>query len=144
MEGTRVDCVGGIVVGGDGRLLLIKRGQEPARGCWSVPGGRKEPGESDEEATAREVLEETGLEVVVGDLAGVVERDAPDGSVYVVRDYWCTLRAGVDPSGVRAGDDADDAAWFTAAAVRSLDCSPGLVEAFDEWGVLPRAGSAGC
>lgn len=128
--------MGGIVRGADGTLLLIKRGQEPARGRWSVPGGRKEPGESDQEATAREVLEETGLHVEVGDLVGVVERDAPDGSVYVVRDYWCRLVEGADPGSLRAGDDADDAAWFSLDEVRALDCSPGLVEAFDAWGVL--------
>src|SRR6187200_2672799 len=58
----RIRCVGGIVRY-DGRLLLVRRGREPARGTWSVPGGHVEPGESDLEATAREVLEETGLVV---------------------------------------------------------------------------------
>jgi ADP-ribose pyrophosphatase YjhB (NUDIX family) len=61
MGTLRVDCVGGIVVDERGRLLLVRRGTEPGRGLWSVPGGRVEPGESDAEATAREVLEETGL-----------------------------------------------------------------------------------
>ena len=65
MEQRRVDCVGGIVTGPDGRILLIRRGNPPAQGCWSVPGGRVEPGEEDAEATAREVLEETGLAVGV-------------------------------------------------------------------------------
>ena len=37
---------------------------------------------------------------------------------------------------VRAGDDADDAGWFTAAELRALDTSPGLVEALESWGVL--------
>ena len=78
----RIPCVGGIVRHG-GRLLLVKRGREPARGTWSVPGGRVEAGETDEQATAREVLEETGLRVVVGELVGTVERDAPAGGVYV-------------------------------------------------------------
>jgi len=54
VERVRVDCVGGIVARADGRLLMILRGQEPAKGCWSVPGGRVEPGESDQQATARE------------------------------------------------------------------------------------------
>ena len=84
----RIPCVGGIIRHG-GRLLLVKRGQEPARGTWSVPGGRVEAGESDEQATAREVLEETGLRVVVDGLVGTVERDAPSGGVYVINDYAC-------------------------------------------------------
>lgn len=137
MEQRRVDCVGGIVTGPDGRILLIRRGNPPAQGCWSVPGGRVEPGEEDAEATAREVLEETGLAVGVHDLVGTVERDAPDGSVFVIRDYRCTPVAGADTDGVVAGDDAVDVGWFTPAQVRELDCAPGLVRALSEWGVLP-------
>lgn len=133
----RIPCVGGIVRHG-GRLLLVKRGREPARGTWSVPGGRVEAGETDEQATAREVLEETGLRVVVGELVGTVERDAPAGGVYVINDYACRPDDDADPDAVRAGDDADDAAWFTAEEVRRLHCSPGLVEALTSWGVLPR------
>ncbi len=111
------------------------RGQEPAKGRWSVPGGRVEVGESDVEATAREVLEETGVRVRVGRLAGTVERDAPAGGVYVINDYVCEVY--VDgAAAVRAGDDADDAGWFTPDEVRALDTSPGLVEALTEWGVL--------
>jgi 8-oxo-dGTP diphosphatase len=132
----RVDCVGGIVVDERGRLLLVRRGTEPGRGLWSVPGGRVEPGESDAEATAREVLEETGLRVRVGPLAGTVERPAPTGGVYVIRDHWCTPEPGADPDEVRAGDDADECAWFSPEELRALDCVPGLVDAFVEWRVL--------
>ncbi|HET6627358.1 MAG TPA: NUDIX domain-containing protein [Nocardioidaceae bacterium] len=137
MEQRRVDCVGGIVTDTAGRLLLVRRGHEPAKGCWSVPGGRVEAGETDAEATTREVLEETGLHVVVGELAGSVERDAPGGAVYVIHDYLCTPVDGIDPSVARAADDAEDAGWFTAAQARRLTCSPGLLEALEEWGVLP-------
>jgi 8-oxo-dGTP diphosphatase len=131
----RVDCVGGIVVGEDDRLLLVLRGQEPAKGTWSVPGGRVEPGESDTVAVAREVLEETALPVRVGRLAGTVERDAPSGGVYVIRDYLCSPADDADVSAVRAGDDADEAAWFTPAEVAELDTSPGLTDALTGWGV---------
>lgn len=144
MQRTRIDCVGGIVVDRDGRMLLIQRAHEPARGCWSLPGGRVEPGESDAEATAREVREETGLEVVVGRFVGMVERDAPDGSVYEVRDYLCDLTDPDDAAGAVAGDDAADVGWFTADEVRGLHCSPGLLEALDGWGVWTlRRSSAG-
>lgn len=142
MDRRRVPCVGGVVVDAAGRILLVRRGQEPAKGCWSVPGGRVEAGEDDPTATAREVLEETGLAVTVADLVGTVERDAPDGSVYAISDYRCTPADGVDPALVAAGDDADEVGWFTPEEVRGLDCAPGLVEALDEWGVLRRS-SAG-
>jgi 8-oxo-dGTP diphosphatase len=94
-----------------------------------------EAGESDAEATAREVLEETGVRVRVGRLAGTVERGAPGGGVYVIRDYVCEPYD-VDVDAVRAGDDADDARWFTPEEVDALPTSPGLVEALRSWGVL--------
>lgn len=133
--GPRVDCVGGIVRH-DGRLLLVRRGQEPAIGTWSLPGGRVEHGESDAAATAREVLEETGLVVDVGRLVGTVEREAPAGGVYVIRDYLCRPGAGADPSDVRAGDDAADVGWFPVTGLDVLDTSPGLLEALRGWGVV--------
>jgi 8-oxo-dGTP diphosphatase len=136
MTRARVDCVGGIVRDGAGRLLLVRRGQEPAKGSWAVPGGRVEPGETDAEATRRELLEETGLAVVVGDLAGAVERDGPHGEVYLIRDYLCRPAPGADPTAVRAGDDAAEVGWFTPDQARRLPCVPGLVDALEEWGAL--------
>jgi 8-oxo-dGTP diphosphatase len=135
-ERARIPCVGGVVHDARGRLLLVRRGQEPAKGSWSVPGGRVEAGESDAAATAREVLEETGLAVTVGALAGTVERDAPGGGVYVIRDFVCAPVGDAVVDAVRAGDDADDARWFTPDEVRVLDTSPGLVESLEAWGVL--------
>lgn len=128
--------MGGIVSDDDGRILLVKRGHEPAKGCWSVPGGRVEVGEDDAAATAREVMEETGLPVTVTGLVGTVERTAPDGSVYVIRDYRCTPRKGTDLRAVVAGDDAAEVGWFTPGEIRRLECTPGLVEALDDWGLL--------
>ena len=60
--------MGAVIKDGAGRLLLIKRGHEPEAGRWSLPGGRIEPGESDEQALVREIGEETGLTVTVGRL----------------------------------------------------------------------------
>ncbi len=135
MGGREVDCVGAVVLDGE-RLLMIRRGKEPDKGRWSLPGGRVEAGESDAEAVVREVREETGLAVGAGPLVGTVRLDGPGEVVYAVRDYRCTP-AGGHPVEVRAGDDAADVGWFTPAELGSLDCSPGLLDTLTEWGVLP-------
>jgi 8-oxo-dGTP diphosphatase len=132
-----VACVGAIVHDDQGRLLLVRRGNEPAKGSWSIPGGRVEPGERDRAATARETREETGVDVEVGALVGSVRRDAPGGAVFVIRDYACRLVRPADVTGLRAGDDADDVGWFGAEELATLTCSPGLLEALAGWGMLP-------
>ncbi len=65
--------VGGVIID-DGRALLIRRGSEPLLGEWSIPGGTLELGETLEEGVARELLEETGLEVRVLELIEVFDR----------------------------------------------------------------------
>jgi len=136
MEVTRIACVGAIVRDDDGRLLLVRRGTEPGRGLWSVPGGRVEPGEAADEATAREVREETGLHIRVGKRAGVVEREGLAGVVYVIEDFHARPAPGTDPTEVRAGDDADEVGWFSPEELMRLDCVAGLVDALREWDVL--------
>lgn len=120
---------------GQDRLLLVKRGHPPGEGLWSVPGGRVEAGESDAEAVARELLEETGLVVSVGALAGVVERPGPDGVTFVISDYAATAVGGT----LRAGDDAADVRWVAVPDLDALPLTPGLLEALREWGTLPPA-----
>jgi ADP-ribose pyrophosphatase YjhB (NUDIX family) len=133
-----VPCVGAIVRDDRGRLLLVRRGTEPAKGRWSVPGGRVEPGESAGQAVVREVHEETGLRIVPTGLAGIVERPGPGGVVYVIEDFHAGLTLGSDPEQARAGDDAADVGWFTAAELAGLDLVPGLAEALRGWRVIPR------
>jgi 8-oxo-dGTP diphosphatase len=130
-----VPCVGGVVVDDAGRLLLIRRGREPSRGLWSVPGGRVEPGESGPDAVRREVLEETGLDVTVEAPVGSVRIPAGDGIVYDVTDYRCSL---ADPQQQpSAGDDADDVLFADAAMLADLPCTPLLLETLRSWRVLP-------
>ena len=126
-------CVGAIARDSHGRLLLIRRANPPAQGLWSLAGGRVEPGETWEAAVVREFREETGLACLVERHVGDVRRDAPDGRVYVIRDFLVTVDGTTQP---QAGDDALDAGWFAEDEVRKLDTSPGLVEALTEWGVL--------
>jgi ADP-ribose pyrophosphatase YjhB (NUDIX family) len=81
----------------------------------------------------REVREETGLEVTVLAPAGRVERDAPDGSVYVIDDFVCTVTGGI----LRAGDDASDVVWVGRGELSTLPLTAGLAQALTEWGLLP-------
>lgn len=127
-----VPCVGAIISDAAGRLLLIKRGHEPGKGLWSLPGGRVEAGETDEQAVVREVLEETGLTVAVGRLVGAVRRAGPGGVVLDIRDYAATVTGGT----LAAGDDADDARWAGRAELAALPLTSGLVDALTGWGVL--------
>ncbi|MCO6010294.1 NUDIX domain-containing protein [Actinoallomurus purpureus] len=129
----RVRCVGAIVHDAEGRLLLIRRGQPPGEGMWSLPGGRAEAGESDADAVVREVAEETGLRVDPGPLVGSVDRAGPGGVTYDIRDYRATVTDGV----LRAGDDARDARWVTAEELSALPTTTGLIETLASWGVLP-------
>lgn len=126
-------CAGAVVVDDDGRLLLVRRGHAPFAGSWSLPSGRAEPGESARQAARREVAEETGLDVVVEDLLGVVYREHPPAGVrYEILDFTCTVVAGTP----RAGDDADDLGWFSPDEVAELATSPGLLAALHDFGVL--------
>ena len=117
---------------GQGRLLMIKRGHEPGAGLWSIPGGRIEPGETDAEAVAREMTEETGLTVQVGRLIGRVRRPGLNGAVIDIRDYAATVTGGT----LRAGDDAADARWVAPGELASLEITEGLIDALTGWGVL--------
>jgi 8-oxo-dGTP diphosphatase len=110
--------VGAIVLDGN-RVLLVKRAHEPLKGQWSVPGGVVEIGELLEHAVAREVREETSLEISVGPVVEVLERIRrdPDERVefhYVLVDYLCTPTGGV----LTPGSDAEAARWI---AIEDLD-----------------------
>jgi len=110
--------IGGVIIE-QGRTLLIRRGSEPLLGQWSIPGGSLELGESLQEGVARELLEETGIEVRVLDLIEVFDRiylgDGTRGAEvqgrprfhFVIVDYLCERLSG-EP---RAGSDVTDVAF---------------------------------
>jgi len=112
--------VGGVVIE-NGRALLIKRGSEPLLGQWSIPGGTLEIGETLQEGVARELREETGLDVEVQDMIEVFDRiftergpkDPGDTARpkyhYVIVDYLCERRGG----DAIAGSDVTDIAYAT-------------------------------
>jgi ADP-ribose pyrophosphatase YjhB (NUDIX family) len=126
--------VGAVVFDARGRLLMIQRGHDPGAGLWSIPGGRVEPGETDEQALVREMLEETNLQVKVGKLIGRVQREGLGGAVVDIGDYAATVTGGT----LRPGDDAADARWVAASGLARLEVAEGLIEALTEWGVLGK------
>ncbi len=96
----------------EGRALLIKRGSEPLKDQWSIPGGTLELGESIQEGVRRELLEETGIEVRVGELIEVFDRIFRDaaGNIqyhFVIVDYLCEKISGE----AKPASDVTDTAW---------------------------------
>ena len=102
--------VGGVVVH-EGRVLLVRRGTEPLKGQWSIPGGLIDVGETLREAVAREVREETGLLVEPVELIELLDRIHRDGERvryhYVLADYLCRVSGGT----LLAASDADAVRW---------------------------------
>ena len=106
--------IGAVIVSDDGKVLLVKRRHEPLAGQWSLPGGMLELGESLEAGVEREILEETGLVVTVGDVVEVFDRILLDDEAkvryhFVLIDYLCRVRGGT----LKAGSDVE-AAEFVA------------------------------
>jgi 8-oxo-dGTP diphosphatase len=105
----------GAVVVDEGRVLLVRRGHEPLKGQWSLPGGLLEIGESLTAGVAREVLEETGLIVEPIELIELLDRIHNEGERvryhYVIADYLCRVTGGT----LQAASDADDARWVERA-----------------------------
>ena len=108
-------AVGAVVFHQD-KVLLVLRGQAPAKGMWAIPGGGVELGESMQAAAEREVLEETGLQVKAGEIVYTFERIQHDDAGQVKYHYVIVdlLAQALDPTQpLRPADDVNDAGWFT-------------------------------
>jgi ADP-ribose pyrophosphatase YjhB (NUDIX family) len=115
--------VGAVIVRG-ARALIVKRGHEPRKGEWSLPGGLLNLGESLTDAVRREVKEETGLDVELGPIVETFDRihRDEDGRIryhFVIVDYVCWSASG----NAVAGSDADDVAWVTGDEVERYGLS---------------------
>jgi 8-oxo-dGTP diphosphatase len=140
--------VGGVVIL-DGRALLIRRGAEPLRGEWSIPGGRLELGETLEQGVARELLEETGLEVRVMELIEVFDRiyfeKADAGSRqrpqfhYVIADYLCERIGGA----AVAGSDVTEVAFASEEELGGYRLTETATRILRKAFAMDRARSAG-
>ncbi len=109
----------------DDRILLVQRGREPGCGLWALPGGRLELGETVKEAVEREVMEECGLVIILGEVLAVVDmiqRDE-DGRVrfhYVLVDFLATPAGGE----LTVGSDILDARWVSEEELDELEMPP--------------------
>lgn len=130
MGGIGRAAVSGVAADGAGRVLCVLRDREPFAGRWSLPGGRVEAGEDPADAVVRELAEETGLDVVAGDVVG--RRDVPDPRPGHGAGFALEVRAVVVRGGtLRPGDDAGEVRWLTRQEVRGLPTTPGLVGILD-------------
>ena len=115
--------VGAVIVDG-GRVVVVRRGHEPLKGEWSIPGGVLEIGETLRAGAAREALEETGLAVEAGEVLEVLDRIVRDGEGriqfhYVLIDFLCRPAGGE----LRAGGDAEEARGIAAGELDSFPIS---------------------
>ncbi len=116
--------VGGILFQ-DERVLLVRRGREPARGQWSIPGGAVDTGETLRQAVVREMMEETGIQAEPVAPVKILDRIFRDdrGRVayhYVLVDFLCRFLGGE----LRAGSDALEARFIPVGDLVSMDIIP--------------------
>ncbi len=131
MEEDIVFAASAVIVDDRGRVLLVKRGKEPQKGRWSVPGGSVEAGETLAQAAAREVREETGLEVSVGSELWILTTPTADGRTYEIHDFAATVVGGE----LVAGDDADEARWVSPEELLDLELTVDLLNYLRRAGV---------
>ncbi len=131
----------GVLIGDGEKILLIKRGSEPSKGLWSIPGGLVELGEKTTEAARREAKEETGLDVEIERLLDVIDNVIKDdeGRVlyhYIIVDYLGHLVAGE----LRTATDAEDAKWVTRDQLGEYHITPTLRVLLTKLGwLLPKS-----
>ena len=133
----------GAVVLDAGRVLLVRRGKPPLAGKWSLPGGMLELGETTAEAARREVAEECGLQIRVGEVAGILDRVVRDVEGRI-RYHWVLVDyvAFVESGELCAASDADEAQWVEVDEVVRLDTTDGLLDMIRRAQALAERGRA--
>jgi 8-oxo-dGTP diphosphatase len=137
--------VGAVVIDGT-KVLLVRRGNEPLKGEWSLPGGAVELGETLQQGVVREVLEETGLVVVSAGIVEVLDRiirgevleDGASGRIryhYVLIDFICHVTGGA----LREGSDADEVRWVAREELGEYHLAPITVRVIEKAFSLERS-----
>ena len=98
-----------LVRDGDGRILLARRADDPGKGLWDLLGGFMDEGEEPLGTLRRELREEAGLELEVGEFLGGIPDTYGDGGIHTVNLYWSATVAGGE---ARPADDVAELAWF--------------------------------
>ncbi len=125
----------------EGRLLMIRRGKEPAKGLWCVHGGSIELGETVEQALVREVAEETGLHIRAGELLTYVDAIYPGESGFLFHYVILYLSGRIVGGQLRAGDDASEVGLFSLAELRKMEVEPKTMEIVEgRWSRSETAG----
>lgn len=122
--------VAAIVFDKQSRVLLIQRGQPPAEGLWSIPGGKVRYGENLLNACKREVMEETGIEIEPGPLVEIIER-ITEGFHYVILDHVAHTIGETEQHPV-AASDVIDARWVALSEIEHYDTTEGLAPVIEK------------
>ena len=122
----------GAVVIKDGKVLLVKRGVDPKKGLWAIPGGSLKLGETLQEGAEREIMEETGITIRAKEPVysfDFFERDS-DGRVrfhYVIVDMMADYIGGE----VQGADDALEARWVSPEELKDMEVSRNTLKILD-------------
>ena len=130
--------VGVVVLNATGKVLLVRRGQPPRQGEWSLPGGLIDLGETLADAAVREVWEECAIEIEIGALIAPFEPIVYDGAGeieyhYVILDFWARHLRGIPV----ARDDAEAVTWASVTALTAFklrsDTEQMILQAYAMW-----------
>ena len=121
----RIEVVAAIIRSGD-RIFATQRGYGEWKGWWEFPGGKIEPGETPQQALAREIREELDAEIEIGDMLHTIEWDYPDFHL-TMHCYWCTLAS---PS-LHLNEHAS-ACWLTKEELHSVRWLPADISVLEK------------